>query len=294
MGISWSTWSAPPLDDKADPKGAIGQVRERFREVRAAYLAKSPQAFNDASAAFLAAVREPGRNSALTPPSESSTSKSPITMGALPLRLDLHPDRLPVRACPHGFALEVSLPGCPSLAYGAGLVAMFVGFAMRIGISGRAPVTNMYESVIYVGLGVACLGLLLELIYRKRFTLAAASVVATLALILADNCPALLDPSLQPLQPVLRNNFWLVTHVMTITLSYAAFALALGIADITLGYYLFGSKNFERHRSAEPLHLPMLAGRVRPLGRRHGDRAPFGPTIPGAASGAGIPRKSGP
>jgi ABC-type transport system involved in cytochrome c biogenesis permease subunit len=50
-----------------------------------------------------------------------------------------------------------------------------------------------------------------------------------------------LDPSLQPLQPVLRSNYWLVIHVMTITLSYAAFALALGIADVTLGFYLFGA-----------------------------------------------------
>ena len=44
---------------------------------------------------------------------------------------------------------------------------------------------------------------------------------------------------------MLRNNFWLVTHVLTITLSYAAFALALGIADIALGYYLARSKNRE-------------------------------------------------
>jgi ABC-type transport system involved in cytochrome c biogenesis permease subunit len=43
----------------------------------------------------------------------------------------------------------------------------------------------------------------------------------------------------------LRSNFWLVTHVMSITLSYAAFALALVIGDITLGYYLWGSKNAE-------------------------------------------------
>ena len=41
----------------------------------------------------------------------------------------------------------------------------------------------------------------------------------------------------------MRNNFWLVTHVMTITLSYAAFALAMGIANITLGYYLMRSEN---------------------------------------------------
>ena len=37
------------------------------------------------------------------------------------------------------------------LASTARLVAMLVGFAMRVGISGRRPVTNMYESVIYVG-----------------------------------------------------------------------------------------------------------------------------------------------
>ena len=118
---------------------------------------------------------------------------------------------------------------------------MIVGFGMRILISGRAPVTNMYESVIYLGLGVALFGLVLELIYRQRYILTAATAVATVALILADNCPAALDPSLRPLQPVLRSNFWLVTHVMTITLSYAAFALALGIGHITLGYYLLGS-----------------------------------------------------
>jgi ABC-type transport system involved in cytochrome c biogenesis permease subunit len=101
----------------------------------------------------------------------------------------------------------------------------------------------MYESVIYVGCGVALLGLVLEIIYRQKFILTAAAAVATVGLILADNCPTVLDPALQPLQPVLRSNFWLVTHVMTITLSYAAFALAMGIATITLGYYCARSTN---------------------------------------------------
>ena len=103
--------------------------------------------------------------------------------------------------------------------------------------------TDMYESVVYVGLGVTAIGLILELIYRKRFIAVAAAAVSTIALVLADNCPSVLDSSLQPLQPVLRNNFWLVIHVMTITLSYAAFALAMGIGNITLGYYLLRSEN---------------------------------------------------
>ncbi len=47
----------------------------------------------------------------------------------------------------------------------------------------------------------------------------------------------------RPLQAVLRSNIWLVTHVMTITLSYAALALAMGVGNITLGYYLFGARD---------------------------------------------------
>ena len=133
------------------------------------------------------------------------------------------------------------LYGLGLASMGAGLVAMLAGFGMRMAISGRAPVTNMYESVIYLGLGVAVFGLIFEILSRKRYVLAAAAALATIALILADNCPAVLDPGMRPLPPVLRNNFWLITHVMTITLSYAAFALALGISNITLGYYLFGA-----------------------------------------------------
>lgn len=52
--------------------------------------------------------------------------------------------------------------------YIAGLLAMFTGFTMRTAISGRVPVTNMYESVIYVGLGIAVLGLIFELLYCNR------------------------------------------------------------------------------------------------------------------------------
>jgi ABC-type transport system involved in cytochrome c biogenesis permease subunit len=115
-------------------------------------------------------------------------------------------------------------------------LAMLVGFSMRVAISGRAPVTNMYESVLFVGLGTAVLGLVFELIYHKYYSLMAAAAVSTLALLLADNCPTILDPSIRPLTPVLRSNFWLVIHVMTIMLSYAAFALALLIGNTTLGF----------------------------------------------------------
>jgi ABC-type transport system involved in cytochrome c biogenesis permease subunit len=63
--------------------------------------------------------------------------------------------------------------------------------------------------------------------------------MAALGLLVADGSPSVLDPSINPLVPVLRNNFWLTIHVLTITLSYGAFTLALGVANFTVGLYLF-------------------------------------------------------
>jgi ABC-type transport system involved in cytochrome c biogenesis permease subunit len=54
-----------------------------------------------------------------------------------------------------------------------------------------------------------------------------------------------LDPNIRPLPPVLRDNFWLVTHVLTIMLGYAAFALTFGLAHLILGTYLFKPKSVD-------------------------------------------------
>jgi ABC-type transport system involved in cytochrome c biogenesis permease subunit len=67
----------------------------------------------------------------------------------------------------------------------------------------------------------------------------AASAVAALTLILADNLPAVFDPSIQPLVPVLQSNWWLTVHVITITIGYAAFLQAMGIGHIAMARYLF-------------------------------------------------------
>ena len=48
------------------------------------------------------------------------------------------------------------------------------------------------------------------------------------------------NKDINPLMPVLRNNFWLLIHVLTITASYGAGALAWGLSNIAMAYYLFG------------------------------------------------------
>ncbi len=125
---------------------------------------------------------------------------------------------------------------------GAGFLLQVAGFTTRIIIAGRAPVTNMYESIVWVAFGTILFALIFEAIYRSRYFLLGAIPVAVLSLILADTQAAALSPAINPLVPVLRDNFWLTIHVLTITLSYAAFALALGISHIALGQTIKGSK----------------------------------------------------
>ena len=128
------------------------------------------------------------------------------------------------------------------LLAGTGFLLQISGFAARMAIAGRAPVTNMYESVVWVAFGTIFFALLFEAIYRSRYFLLGAIPVAVVSLILADTQTLALDRSINPLVPVLRDNFWLTTHVLTITLSYAAFALALGIGHIALGKIIKGAK----------------------------------------------------
>ena len=125
---------------------------------------------------------------------------------------------------------------------GLGFLLQLFGFAARIAIAGRPPVTNMYESIIWVAFGTILFALIFEAIYRSRYFLLGAIPVAVVTLILADTQPLALPRAINPLVPVLRDNFWLTTHVLTITLSYAAFALALGIGHIALGKAIFGQK----------------------------------------------------
>lgn len=152
-----------------------------------------------------------------------------------------------------GFFLILFAPSAQSKLYwlgmasaGAGFALHCYGFLLRCLIAGRPPVTNMYESVIWVAFGAVLFALIFETIYRNRFYLLAALAGASVALILADNLPAVLDPTIKPLTPVLRNNFWLTVHVLTITLSYAAFLLALGLGHMVVWCYAFAQDRKER------------------------------------------------
>ena len=115
----------------------------------------------------------------------------------------------------------------------------------------------MYETVIWVALVSAVLGLVLEAIYRRTYAALAATGVAFLGTLLAYKVP-LLDGEIKSLTPVLRSNYWLSIHVLTIVSSYAAFALAMGLGLIGTGIYL--TATYRRTPGFGSLARPLLAG----------------------------------
>jgi cytochrome c-type biogenesis protein CcsB len=109
---------------------------------------------------------------------------------------------------------------------------------MRWIISGHAPWSNGYESMIYI----AWATLLAGLIFSKRslLTLAATAVVASLLLMVAHL--NWLDPEITNLVPVLKS-YWLMIHVAIIVASYGFLALGALLGMIALWLIIFTTKS---------------------------------------------------
>lgn len=118
-----------------------------------------------------------------------------------------------------------------------GMIFHVWGFALRIYILERPPVTNMFETVAWVAFVSIIMSIVLYAFNKAKILMLGSSLVATFSLILCDISSTVLDDSLTQLQPVLRDNFWLLTHVVIIVSSYAAFFLAFFIGDILLYYF---------------------------------------------------------
>ncbi len=131
--------------------------------------------------------------------------------------------------------------------YVTSLVLQLYGFFARIVLAGRPPVSNMYETVIWVAFTAGIFALILELVYRKGLIGLAGAMVAWLGLVLADNLPvsASFTSSISSIAPVLRSNFWLTVHVLVIVASYAGGALAWMLGNISLGMMTFGNPKRE-------------------------------------------------
>jgi cytochrome c-type biogenesis protein CcsB len=121
------------------------------------------------------------------------------------------------------------------------LLVHSLGLVARVYLSGRPPVTNLYSSAIFIAWAgvVLCVGL--ELVYRNGIASVVGAALAAPSLIIAHYLAADGD-TMKMLQAVLDTNFWLATHVVVVTLGYAATFLAgvLGIAYVIAGIFTRG------------------------------------------------------
>ncbi len=110
-------------------------------------------------------------------------------------------------------------------------LAHTAGLILRWYISGHAPWSDAYESIIYVAWATMLFGL----IFGRKSDLTLASTAFVTAMLLWVAHLNFIDPAIGNLQPVL-NSYWLMIHVAIIVASYGPFTLGaiLGIVGLLL------------------------------------------------------------
>jgi cytochrome c-type biogenesis protein CcsB len=117
-----------------------------------------------------------------------------------------------------------------------------LGLMVRWYISGHAPWSNAYESIIYV----AWATLLFTLIFDRKAKLTVAAGTFVTAIVLWVASLSWVDPEIGNLVPVL-DSYWLMIHVAVIVGSYGPFTLGMILGITSLVLMLFANeKNRDR------------------------------------------------
>ncbi len=118
-----------------------------------------------------------------------------------------------------------------------GFAAQTVAIGLRwyesyqmLGDAGRAPLSNLYESVVFFSWTILLIYLILDLKYRQP---AVGAFVIPFAFLGMTWAQLGLNDAIEPLVPALQSN-WLTYHVITCFLGYAAFAVACGVSIMYL------------------------------------------------------------
>lgn len=115
------------------------------------------------------------------------------------------------------------------------------GLAVRWYLSGHAPWSDAYESMIYVAWATMLFGLL----FGRKSALTLASTTFVTAMILMVAHWNWMDPAIANLQPVL-NSYWLMIHVAVIVGSYGPFALGMVLGVVALFLMIFTTASNEK------------------------------------------------
>lgn len=113
-----------------------------------------------------------------------------------------------------------------------GIVEHLMGIGLRVAILDRAPVSNTYEALLWMGLVGILLGAVAQLINRTGWYLFGGLAVAELSVLFSYLVP--LESQTNSLPAVLRSNYWLIVHVLTIVASYGVLAVGSLLGHVYL------------------------------------------------------------
>ena len=125
-----------------------------------------------------------------------------------------------------------------------GGIPHLVALIIRCIVMSRPPVTNLFETFIFVGLISVLIGVVVELTNKRWVGIMVGSFLGTLFLAIASKFSAEGD-TMKMLVAVLDSNFWLGTHVVTITIGYAGCCAAGLIGHMYLIQNIFYARQKE-------------------------------------------------
>jgi ABC-type transport system involved in cytochrome c biogenesis permease subunit len=115
------------------------------------------------------------------------------------------------------------------------------GIVLRCLIRARPPVTTLYETLLFASAVAVGIAFLCEWMVRRRIAVALGALLGAVGLFLANRYAAVDGRDTMPsLIAVLNTNFWLATHVTSVTIGYAAGLLAGAMAHLYLIGKVFG------------------------------------------------------
>ncbi|MEM7452798.1 MAG: cytochrome c biogenesis protein CcsA [Planctomycetota bacterium] len=118
-------------------------------------------------------------------------------------------------------------------------VVVTAGLVMRVIISGRPPITNLYTTFLFVAAASVPFALVVERLTKVGAGNIVGSLIGYLTLLWAWTMTIQDGDSFTVLVAVLDTQFWLSTHVVIVTMGYVATLLAgtAGVVFITIGIF---------------------------------------------------------
>ena len=141
------------------------------------------------------------------------------------------------------------------ITFSFGVFVHLIDIVLRVYILQRAPVGTLYESIIFVALICTGAFLLIERKHKNQTGLLLGSITGSLLLVTAHSFSGV--DTMDTLVAVLNTNFWLLTHVICITIGYAVcFLVAM------LAHYFLAVKIWQAHKAE---HLMQIKKAVQTL-----------------------------